>query len=232
MKIVIFGDIHGNRYAFDCFLDEIKKIDSEYIFFTGDIMGYYYNQSYIVRKLASIDKLISVLGNHDKMYLDANNNEDDLIKLSNKYGRSYILCSKDTFISEYLRKQKEKVDITIVNRRIILVHGSIDNFINGRIYPDKVGELSEIINVDYVLFGHTHYRMNEKIGNTRWVNPGSLGQPRDGKEPSYCIIDLENDTVEYKTIFYNKKLLLEEIRNNDPDNIYLKEVLFRRDSDE
>ncbi len=44
---------------------------------------------------------------------------------------------------------------------------------------------------DYVFHGHSHRFRDEKVGNTRVINPGSLGGKKVG-ERSFVILDLEN----------------------------------------
>jgi uncharacterized protein len=43
---------------------------------------------------------------------------------------------------------------------------------------------------DYVVHGHTHRPRDERIGQTRIINPGSLAQPRGPFAPSFCTLDL------------------------------------------
>jgi len=47
---------------------------------------------------------------------------------------------------------------------------------------------------DYVFHGHTHRLRDETVGNTRVINPGSLGGKKVG-ERSFMILDLENDEL-------------------------------------
>jgi hypothetical protein len=42
---------------------------------------------------------------------------------------------------------------------------------------------------DYVISGHTHRPRDERIGDTRIINPGALSNSR-GRRPSYAILDL------------------------------------------
>lgn len=47
---------------------------------------------------------------------------------------------------------------------------------------------------DYVFHGHSHIRRDERVGQTRIINPGALG----GRKPqsrSFCILDLETDEL-------------------------------------
>lgn len=50
---------------------------------------------------------------------------------------------------------------------------------------------------DYVFFGHTHVRHDEKRDRTRLVNPGSAGR---GMHPSCAILDLVEDDLDFFTI--------------------------------
>jgi len=43
---------------------------------------------------------------------------------------------------------------------------------------------------DLLLHGHTHIPRNERIGATRYLNPGSVGQPKHGAPTSYAWLEL------------------------------------------
>jgi len=43
---------------------------------------------------------------------------------------------------------------------------------------------------DILLHGHTHIPRNERIGETRFFNPGSVGKPNHGAAPSYAWLEL------------------------------------------
>ena len=43
---------------------------------------------------------------------------------------------------------------------------------------------------DMVLHGHTHLPRNERIGETRFFNPGSVGKPKRGLAASYAWLEL------------------------------------------
>jgi len=49
---------------------------------------------------------------------------------------------------------------------------------------------------DYVFHGHTHKRRDERIGETRVINPGALGGMRK-QSRSLCVIDLETGNVRF-----------------------------------
>lgn len=48
---------------------------------------------------------------------------------------------------------------------------------------------------DIVLYGHTHVRDNRYEDGLYFINPGSLGCPRDGKPPSYAVISVSEKGI-------------------------------------
>ena len=54
---------------------------------------------------------------------------------------------------------------------------------------------------DFLLFGHTHWPLLKTIGNTTIVNPGGLGQPKDGDSSApYAVV--QDGRVELRRITY------------------------------
>jgi putative phosphoesterase len=45
--------------------------------------------------------------------------------------------------------------------------------------------------VDLLLHGHTHVPRDERIGATRFLNPGCIGRPNRGAPPSYAWLTIE-----------------------------------------
>ena len=53
------------------------------------------------------------------------------------------------------------------------------------------------------VFGHTHCAMVDETDDMRFVNPGSLPQPRDGSGGSYAIIRTSEDRFDASVVYYN-----------------------------
>ena len=68
-----------------------------------------------------------------------------------------------------------------------------------------------------MLLGHTHYRLTRSYGKSLVINPGSLGQPRDGNGFSYVILDLYNKSYEFKTVNVNIINLIHMMEKLDSD---------------
>jgi putative phosphoesterase len=70
----------------------------------------------------------------------------------------------------------------------------------GMTHSHLAGELKRLIDsqtYDYVFYGHTHLRSDERMGRTRVINPGSLGGLKK-QSRSVCILDLEKDEAVFE----------------------------------
>ncbi len=227
MKILVFSDLHGNIYTFNKLLNTKEFKEADNIIFCGDIFGYYYHQDEIIYKMREINNLHIVLGNHDKMFIDMIDNKLCSHDLCSKYGKSYILAKSSISEEniEYIRKLPCKKEVILDNNKFSIQHGSIYDNINGRIYPDTEIDIDKQYN--YIIVGHTHYKMKREIEGIKLINPGSIGQPRDGGKPSYVVIDTNKNTEAFYEIDYDKESLIREIYNNNETLTYLIEILNR-----
>ncbi len=66
------------------------------------------------------------------------------------------------------------------------------------------------IKAKLVLLGHTHVQVDEQVGDVRVVNPGSVGQPRDGVPlASYALI--AEESVVLRRVEYNVQTTVKRI---------------------
>lgn len=96
---------------------------------------------------------------------------------------------------EVINALAEKEIITAGKYRIGLTHGrgSPASLIN------TVGKMFENDKVDIIIFGHSHFPVNEKKGKILYFNPGSLTDTIFAPFNSYGIIEL-NDEIKPRII--------------------------------
>lgn len=82
-------------------------------------------------------------------------------------------------------------DIEIAGRKIAMLHSDDEC---------RFASVIDSNRYDYVFFGHVHSRRDERIRNTRLVNPGSAGR---GMHPSCAVLDLDADELSFVTIRRN-----------------------------
>lgn len=226
MKIIAFSDVHGNQYAFNKFMESLRDSSYEYLFFCGDIYGYYYGQNEIINQLKKIEKLYAVRGNHDEMAIQIYDKKLSLQPILEKYGHSYTMLKKDNI--EYVRRLPLIQKIEIDNKIIGIMHGTPNNLLEGRLYPkDKIEDIQSYASYDYIFCGHTHFQMIRKCGKTMIMNAGSIGQQRDGKGFCYLEFSTEMEKVSYKQIVFDRRQLVKEVERFDPYNRKMISILYR-----
>ncbi len=231
MKYVFFSDLHGNKYAFESFLQWIQTSEVDHCYFLGDVFGYYYYQNEILDLLRGNKGITCLLGNHDQYFLELLKNAELEGSLVLKYGNSYRGIKNK--ISEeninFLKKLPTHLSLKVNNKTLSLYHASPKDYLEERVYPDTMIENeSDYAGNDYVILGHTHHKMVKKINGTTILNPGSLGQQRDGKGISALILDLNADQYEFITFEYDIDKLVEDIHKYDYGNTKLETVLYRK----
>ena len=231
MRYVIFSDIHGNALAFNSFLADIKNIEYDKLVFLGDFLGYYYAPEEIISYCIE-NEVICLLGNHDSYFLEmlAGSLKEEI--LVSRYGYSYTKA-KETISDRSIKFLKSLQSFLFINdglkNKIFFCHGSPLDTLNGRIYPDT--DLNQFKNAvtdfSYVIFGHTHHKLLHTLGDTVFINPGSLGQQRDGLGCSYIFLDTTDKKINFRTISYDIYALEAMVDQYDNGNIRLKSVLRR-----
>lgn len=231
MKIALLGDIHGNHLALQAVLDAAASSGAENLLITGDLVGYYFAPLKVLELLKSWNSHV-VRGNHEDMLSIARYDPKFLSQVDARYGTGLRTAIEQ--LSEQPMKElcslPHPLEIVIDGCRILLCHGSpwdIDQYV----YPDAQPDMMErcaIQDLDLIVLGHTHYPMQQKIGKTLVVNPGSVGQPRN-RQPGahWAIFDTSNGEVTLNCEEYDYNPLIEEARIRHPEMPYLANVLER-----
>ncbi|MEZ6031944.1 MAG: metallophosphoesterase family protein [Planctomycetaceae bacterium] len=108
--------------------------------------------------------------------------------------------------------------LVIGDHRFLLVHATprdpMDEYISDS--ADQWQQRLEHVDVDFVCVGHTHIPMQLQLEKTQVINPGSVGQPRDGDpRAAYAIID--NGKVEFRRVAYDVDRTLHHMRRSGID---------------
>jgi putative phosphoesterase len=93
--------------------------------------------------------------------------------------------------------------VTLDNTRYLLVHATPRDPMDEYAPPDVDFWARRLQNVeaDVICVGHTHQPYVLEVGDKLVINPGSVGQPRDG-DPRASIAVIEDYTVDLKRVEY------------------------------
>lgn len=192
MRVAIISDIHGNAIALERVLEDIFLNNISDIYFLGDAINYYPDCNLVLESLR-INNIKCILGNHDEMaiknkVIDSYKNE--IYKLSD------TLDNLTKLNLEFMKSWAITLTIEVNEKKILMVHGSPNDLLEGYIYPDSDLSDYKMLDYDFVFCGHTHWSMIRNYNNTMFINTGSVGMPRDqGNMLSYVIADFNLNTV-------------------------------------
>ncbi len=254
MKALVISDIHANLEALRAILSEARGWDE--IIVLGDLVDYGPWPGEVIDEARSLEARV-VRGNHDHAVgygVDCRCGEETHW-LSTWFRENITLKLLSPRDKEWLSRLPLKLDLDLDGLRATVVHGSPSDPLYGYLYPwlgkDKIckalrgrkpvrltgresSEWSPECPRGLYLVGHTHLQFKLTLQGARIVNPGSVGQPRDG-EPSaaYAILDTEKNAVELARVEYDiGKVVkaLEALGVPEPYMGALKHMLFKAET--
>jgi protein phosphatase len=84
-------------------------------------------------------------------------------------------------------------------------------------------QLFSDISADFILLGHTHIQMDQIIAGKRFVNPGSVGQPKpQGQMAQYAV--WREEELHLKSVSYNYEKTQSKIRSLPLDADVIEEL--------
>ncbi|MDY6873057.1 MAG: SAM-dependent chlorinase/fluorinase [Chloroflexota bacterium] len=202
MKLTILADIHGNLPALKAVLRHAQgRGATERILNLGDATGYGPFPNKIVNGMHDV-RWVNILGNYDKKAVSKANKEDGWKKVNTPDKRAmfdwtYHALSKRA--RKFLRALPESRQVTLGGKTILMTHGSPASHTE-HLLPEtpqsRFEALAELAGVDIVLCGHSHQAFTRQVGETLFINPGSLGRPDDGDpRASYAILTMDGDDL-------------------------------------
>lgn len=214
MKIAIISDIHSNLEALEAVLNDISKKDVNETICLGDLVGYGANPNEVI-DLIKKKNIKCIKGDHDlnsvtlEKLENFNEQEQESLKFTNK-----LLTEEN---KTFLKELPEILEINNKNK-LLAVHASPDEHFYKHISPnsdeDLIKDMLEDQKVNAIVCGHTHLPDLKKFELKIFMNPGSVGQPRNNNSKAqYAIVDLDNlnivtlETVEYDIDTAAKKIL-------------------------
>ena len=214
MRIAVLSDIHSNLVALDAVLAHLGSVDA--IWQLGDVVGYGPDPDGVVARLGEVGA-VGVRGNHDAAAVGGSE-----IEWFNPDARAAIEWTRDR-ISPPTKAWLQALPERLIETDYTLVHGSPREPLWEYITSSPVARANlTFIETRFGLHGHTHLPIAWAEEDGRIVsiapgdgstfeqsgrallNPGSVGQPRDGiPDSSYMVIDTERDVVTWHRVPYD-----------------------------
>jgi predicted phosphodiesterase len=218
MRVAVLSDIHGNLEAFRTVLGRLADLQADRMVCLGDIVGYGAQPNECIEIVRS-EKILAVLGNHDTRATGMEEPDD-----FNPTAARAVLWTREQ-LTDQNREFLASLPREMAIENAFLVHGSIhdtDRYIfTARDVRDNFEMLGELSGPPLIcFFGHTHLPVAVSAGNgirqergeklllvadSRYlVNPGAVGQPRDGDpRAAFAVYDTDDRSVIFHRVEYD-----------------------------
>ena len=223
MRYLILSDIHSNVEALEASVQRAKQAGYDEVLCCGDIVGYGPNPVEAIDGIRALNAL-TIRGNHDRVAAGL-----DEAAQFNPHARRAVYWTRSVLPDSY---RDYLVNLPVgpidVNQDAQLVHGAVtdeDDYIFTEADADENFPLTR---KRITFFGHSHFPVvfcADNAGNSitatsyefdefiavkcetdkkLFVNPGSIGQPRDGDpRASFAIWDQDRARIEFYRVEYN-----------------------------
>jgi predicted phosphodiesterase len=218
VKFLIVSDIHGNREALEAVLKDARG-QYDRIVCLGDIVGYGADPNFIVDwargKVSAI-----VRGNHDAVCAGL-----ESLSWFNDNAADAAAWSRRVLSPKNLAYLKALPAGPLPHEGFDLAHGSPFGEYDYLCSSADVAAISDRIATPLTFFGHTHqqggfqvkskgkiallnpHRVLRLAPRSKYlVNPGSVGQPRDGDpDAAYAIYSPAERRIDFRRVVYDAK---------------------------
>jgi diadenosine tetraphosphatase ApaH/serine/threonine PP2A family protein phosphatase len=226
MRVAVVSDIHSNLHALEAVLAAIEAEAPDELWCLGDLVGYGPRPNECCALIADRAD-VCLAGNHDLGVLGTL----DLVE----FGGEAAIAARWTrdVLDPEARALLERLEPKGTAHGVALYHGSARDPVWEYVLSDEAALATlEIAGSPLVLVGHSHValRVVQSVGEVdgglaaagtelgvdgvrALLNPGSVGQPRDGDpRAAYLLLDLDAKLASFRRVEYDVEQTQREIR--------------------
>jgi putative phosphoesterase len=225
MRILVLADIHANWSA----LSAIRE-PHDACFVLGDLVEYGAEPVECIEWVRRHATAV-IRGNHDHSVAQrvpppSGTGLRGLAAATRQHHWNVLSASHLKFLS----RLPVSLTLELDNRRFHLVHATPRDPMDEYLTADSAAWKNRVagIDADFVCVGHTHLQFQLDLERLQLVNPGSVGQPRDG-DPRAAYAIIEDGRVELKRVEYDIDAAVLALENAgfDPETVELAESMLR-----
>ncbi|MBI4462217.1 MAG: metallophosphoesterase family protein [Acidobacteria bacterium] len=233
MRYLILSDIHANLEALDAVLNHAQG-SYDHVVCLGDVVGYGPDPNKVIDRVRALEPVAIVRGNHDKAGCGIDSAEE-----FNPAARQAALWTREQLRAENLAYLRQLPPGPISCDTFQIVHGSVRDEDEYIFFPREALENLRLTESSLTFCGHTHFQggfalqssgrmqvLRVSLGrgvaraelalepNHRYlVNPGSIGQPRDGDaRAAFACWNTDRRVVEYWRVPYSVETTQEKMQ--------------------
>jgi len=227
MRVAVVSDIHSNLHALEAVLAAIEAEAPDELWCLGDLVGYGPHPNECCATIAE-RAAVCLGGNHDLAVRGTIDLEE--------FGGEAAVAAKWTreVLEPQAQELLDRLEPAGAAHGVALYHGSARDPIWEYVLSDEAAAATlELTGSPLVLVGHSHVALQIvqseddlaggnapagtelDVGGVRaLLNPGSVGQPRDGDpRAAYLLLDLDAQHASFRRVEYDVARTQREIRD-------------------
>lgn len=208
MKVGLLSDIHGNLPALEAVLEDMPAVDR--ILCAGDVVGYNPWPAECVDRIREVADA-TVIGNHDRHVHDPGEyNANSMATAGLEYAREQLSETQLEWLADLPRKH------WFSETEFLLVHDH-PQIVDKYVRPEEFRNLPRYLDDERgAVLGHTHIQHSETAAGRLLLNPGSVGQPRDGNpDAAYAVLDVDSWDVDLRRVSYDINRVISRVEETD-----------------
>lgn len=209
MQIAVLADVHANLPALEAVLADLDRAGPMGIWVAGDLVGYNPWPNEVLQILRD-RRVRAIRGNHDRAVLGGDTFRfNELAAAAIRWTRIQLTPGS----VGYLKDLEDRTRATMPEGLVAMYHGSPRDD-DEYVFPQAADEnLLRIAGAPFVILGHTHLPMALAFRSGILVNPGSVGQPRDGDpRAAWGVLDLTRRRFALRRVPYDIDAVATSIR--------------------
>ena len=223
MRVAALADVHGNAAALEPVLAELEREQPDLIVSCGDLTW----GPLPVETLALLDPW------RERTRFVSGNSERELVErtlLDSEIARWAHAQHDAAGLQDYLARTEPRVRVHVEGLgSTLFCHGSPrsdEECVTVETPPERVAEFTAGVEAGCVVTAHTHMQYDRRVGETRLLNPGSVGLPYE-PEPGFAYWALLGPRVELRRTPYDLEIAVERLRAGGMPNFERIEELMR-----
>ncbi len=230
MRYLLLTDIHANRHALEAVLGAAPASSYDRVIVLGDLVGYGPDPNGVVDRVRALDPVAIIRGNHDRAACGIDSGEDfnTVARIAAAWTQRALTPQNRDYLAGLPAGPLQ------IEEGFTICHGSP---FDEDAYLFDVADANEAFDTlpsPVCFFGHTHlpvvfgrsphgFTVTTPDGSDAMavalapgaqylVNPGSVGQPRDGDpRAAFAVYDAETQGVVLRRVDYPVALTQEDI---------------------
>lgn len=208
VRLALISDVHGNHLALKAVMEHARANGATAFLNAGDALGLPApaETMHILRE----KEVLTVIGNIDRTALRIASGKK--VKDRQWEMATEMLGKEDL---EWLSSLPEDLRLDICGRTVLVTHaspGQVAEKLTPSTPENRLRHLAMESGADVIVTGHSHIPMARDCAGTIFVNPGSVGRPRDGPEASYALLDLPSMSTNLIRVTYDAQGVADELR--------------------